>query len=358
MPKVIASECCAGLHPQNTQRGFDFCLESAVDGIEFDVHLSRDGQVMVQHDYLLNPRITRDASGQWLAETGPAVCELSLAALRQYDVGRYRPDSREARSYPNYQPVDGEKIPTLEELLRAHQAAASNAELWIELKTTPFDRDISSNPHDLLTAVLALVQKYDLTSKTILLAFEWQLLIDASLACPGIGTDFLTINPSFVENLYRKKGSINPSDMYRPLDPDKYGGSFPTTIGQAAAGQWWGPYVADVTSRDILLAHDCGIRVNVWGGRLQRCSHRAGPATQPGRHNDQRHRDASTQVECRQLIQRHQLISEFAVGQPKGNHHSRSIQHQPESSPWVVFIRENTWAVPEWRNQTDQGRTS
>jgi len=263
-PKIVASECCAGLYPQNTLRGFEFCLESDVDGIEFDVHLSQDGHVVVQHDYLLNRRITRNPSGHWLEDSGPAICDLSLPELKKFDVGRYLPESREAESYPDYQPADGERIPTLEELLRAHRAAASDAELWVELKTTPFERNISSDPDELLAAVLRLVKEYGRVSKTILLAFEWQLLIDACAACPGIGTDFLTINPVFVRNLYKRKGTIRPEDMYNPLDPGKYGDSIPRTIG-AAGGQWWGPYIADVTAHDINLAHECDVRVNVWG---------------------------------------------------------------------------------------------
>lgn len=263
-PKIVASECCAGLRPQNTLSGFEFCLESGVDGIEFDVHLSLDGHVVVQHDYLLNRRITRDTSGRWLENSGPALCNLSLSQLKQFDVGRYAPDSREAESYPGYQPADGERIPTLEELLRAHQAADSQAELWIELKTTPFERDISAEPADLLAAVLKLVEEFGLVSRTVLLAFEWQLLIDAIAVCPGIGRDFLTINPAFVRQLYRRKGTIRPEDMYRPLDPGDHDSSLPRTIA-AAGGGWWGPYIADVTAREIDLAHECGVAVNVWG---------------------------------------------------------------------------------------------
>ena len=71
-PEVVASECCAARYPQNTRAGFEYCLQQRFDGIEFDVHLSADGQVVVHHDYRLNPRITRDASGNWLDATGPA----------------------------------------------------------------------------------------------------------------------------------------------------------------------------------------------------------------------------------------------------------------------------------------------
>lgn len=105
-PEIVASECCAGRFPQNTLRGFEYCLAAGFDGIEFDVRLSRDGHVVVQHDYLLNKRITRGPSGEWLARKGPPICQLSLRELKGFDVGRYAPDSREAGSYPHYQPLE------------------------------------------------------------------------------------------------------------------------------------------------------------------------------------------------------------------------------------------------------------
>ena len=50
----VTSECAAGAVPQNTLPRFQHCPNIGVDGIEFDVHLSRDGHVAIQHDYLLN----------------------------------------------------------------------------------------------------------------------------------------------------------------------------------------------------------------------------------------------------------------------------------------------------------------
>lgn len=51
-----------GLDQQNTLQGFQFCLEAGVDGLEFDVHLSADGLVVVQYDCHLNRHITCDGS--------------------------------------------------------------------------------------------------------------------------------------------------------------------------------------------------------------------------------------------------------------------------------------------------------
>ena len=133
MPKVIASECYAGLFPQNSFSGFKYCVDEQaanghVDGIEFDVHLSADGHVVVQHDYFLNKRITRNAEGNRIAGSGPPICKRSLADLKHYDIGRYKDDCYEAQEYPQYQAIDGEQIPTLDEFLKYYTQIPGTAD--------------------------------------------------------------------------------------------------------------------------------------------------------------------------------------------------------------------------------------
>lgn len=53
-PLVFAHRGGAGLAPENTIAAFDNGLELGADGLELDVHLSRDGIVMVHHDPLLD----------------------------------------------------------------------------------------------------------------------------------------------------------------------------------------------------------------------------------------------------------------------------------------------------------------
>ena len=77
--KIVASECAAAVHPRNTLSGFRYCVEQGVPAIEFDVHLSQDSVVVVHHDYKLNPRMTRDAQGCWLAHSSEPLTHMSLA---------------------------------------------------------------------------------------------------------------------------------------------------------------------------------------------------------------------------------------------------------------------------------------
>jgi glycerophosphoryl diester phosphodiesterase len=262
--KIIASECCAGLFPQNTMSGFKYCLEQHIDGIEFDVHLSRDEQVVVQHDYLLNRRITRDVSGDWLEKPGEPLCNLTLDELKKYDVGRYSANSREQQSYPDYNPIDGQAIPTLAEFVACYSDHGAQSELWIELKTTPYQREISSNPNALLRSVLDIVTGANLAKRTMLLAFEWDLLAAAKDSCPDIRTDFLTINPEFIIATYRRLGPVDTDLLYGKFNPKHHEGSIPRAI-KAAGGDGWGPYVNDVTKEDVLSARRLGLEVNLWG---------------------------------------------------------------------------------------------
>lgn len=53
-PLVFAHRGGAALAPENTLAAFDNGLALGADGLELDVHLSRDGVVMVHHDDLLD----------------------------------------------------------------------------------------------------------------------------------------------------------------------------------------------------------------------------------------------------------------------------------------------------------------
>lgn len=85
---VIGHRGAAGLAPENTLAAFAASLDLGVDALELDVHLTRDGTLVVYHDYTLKPETTRTPDGEWLdIWTGLAIKDLSLAELKTYDVG-------------------------------------------------------------------------------------------------------------------------------------------------------------------------------------------------------------------------------------------------------------------------------
>lgn len=74
--EVIAHRGMPRQAPENTLAGFALAIEAGVDGIELDVHATRDGTVVVHHD----PRLWQPESAT--GRMGPAIATLTLDELR------------------------------------------------------------------------------------------------------------------------------------------------------------------------------------------------------------------------------------------------------------------------------------
>jgi glycerophosphoryl diester phosphodiesterase len=100
---AIAHRGGAALRPENTLPAFAHAVALGVDGLECDVHLSRDGEVMVLHDPTLDR--TTDARGP--------VSSLTAAELERVDAAyRFKPD----QGFPLR--GQGIGVPRLEQVLR------------------------------------------------------------------------------------------------------------------------------------------------------------------------------------------------------------------------------------------------
>jgi glycerophosphoryl diester phosphodiesterase len=115
-PVNLAHRGASASAPENTLEAFRLAVESGAGGLELDVHLTRDGHVVVIHDPTLNR--TTDGSG--------AVANMTLAELRESDAGHnFSPDNGNALSYRGL----GLRIPTLAEVLREFPGVAVNIDM-------------------------------------------------------------------------------------------------------------------------------------------------------------------------------------------------------------------------------------
>ena len=112
MTKNIAHRGFSGRYPENTMLAFQKALDAGADGIEFDVHLSKDGELVIIHDELLDR--TTNAAG--------LVQDRTLRELRELDA---------SADFPG---VYGKnQIPTLEEYFELIRG--KNILTNIEIKT-------------------------------------------------------------------------------------------------------------------------------------------------------------------------------------------------------------------------------
>jgi glycerophosphoryl diester phosphodiesterase len=86
-PLVFAHRGGSALAPENTMAAFDIGLGLGADGLELDVHLSRDGVVVVHHDRLLDRTTT--LRGPVAARTADELARANVPRLSDV-LGRHR----------------------------------------------------------------------------------------------------------------------------------------------------------------------------------------------------------------------------------------------------------------------------
>ena len=147
-PLIIGHRGASGYKPENTMASFQLAAAQNADGIEFDVRLSLDGEVIIIHDALVD----RTTDGHGL------IAEMSLAQIREFDAG------------------DGERLPTLAELF----ATMGDSLLYnIEIKEYQWrDRGLE-------TAVSALISQHNLQNRVIISTFSPIALRRAQKAAVG-----------------------------------------------------------------------------------------------------------------------------------------------------------------------------
>lgn len=245
-----------GLAPENTLAAFDAALSLGVDTLELDTVLTRDGVVVVSHDATLNPNLTRGADGRWIDVPGAAVRTLSLAELQRHDVGRLKPGTRYADTYPEQRAADGERIPTLAQVFeRIKQRGDTRVRFNIETKLSPLAAELTPGPEDFVRALLAVIDAHGMRGRVSLQSFDWRSLKAAQRLAPEIPTVCLSAQQSWLNNVAdpRWTDGLALAEL----------GSVPKMV-KAAGGAVWSPYFGDLNAELLAEARALGLKVVVW----------------------------------------------------------------------------------------------
>lgn len=205
----------AALWPENTLAAFRGALGLGVDWLEMDLHLTKDGEIVVIHD----PTVDRTTDG-----TGK-VRDMTLAELQTLDAGSRRNFGAPA--------VPGERVPTLQAVLDLVREAGDGAvRLNVETKIEP-----GETPSDFEARVVDLLRRNGFLDRVCIQSFD----------------------PASLARVRALDASVETALLVQRIQP---GG--PVAATRNAAAQWYSPNSRLLELRDVVALHAAGLRVVPW----------------------------------------------------------------------------------------------
>jgi len=219
-PRVFGHRGAAGLAPENTLPSFALGVSLGADVLEFDVHASRDGVIVVTHD----PTLERTTNGSG------AVREQALYELQRLDAGYQF--TRDGHDFP-YR-GHGIRIPTLGAVLKSFPLACCNIE-------------IKQQDPPIVAQVIETIRQFDAQHRVLLAAEHDAIMHEIRHLAGDIGSSFCTGD---VTDFVMRMTSATWND-YQPVGRAL---QIPARFGD----------IELVTADSVAAAHRCGLEVHVW----------------------------------------------------------------------------------------------
>lgn len=259
------------VRPENTLYSYAYAIELGATSIECDMQLTKDGQIVMSHNPILNSDITRDENGNYIENNKYDIRLMTVDELKKFDVGVMDPNCGEYYDlHGKTQFTYDAKIPTLEELMQLIQSYGDkNIVLNIETKSYPDPASAgyknNADPKKFVEVFNNIVKKYDMEDRVVLQSFDWQTLIEMKKLNPNISTSALwQEQPSWgrdSESLRRYEKKKSP--WLGGLDIKDYQGN-PVKAAHAIGADIISPYYTEISKQDVDEAHSLGMKVVPW----------------------------------------------------------------------------------------------
>ncbi|MEJ2749393.1 MAG: glycerophosphodiester phosphodiesterase [Anaerolineae bacterium] len=218
---VLAHRGFRGQYPENTMLSFQKAAELGVDGLEMDIHATRDGVLVVSHDATVD-RVT-NGTGR--------IKGMTLAELRWLDAGyRWTPDGGQTFPFRG----QGITIPTLEEVFTAFP------QFWINV-------DIKQRQPAIVTPFVQMIRQFGMAERMMVGSFDTSTVHRFRQECPEVAT-------AATESEARRLVILNKLGLGRFYRGQAKALQIPERNGRLRI----------ITPRFIKDAHQSGTAVHVW----------------------------------------------------------------------------------------------
>lgn len=225
---------CRGLFPENSLEAFNKAIELGVDGIEWDVVVSKDKKLIISHEPYLHNAYCLDGDGNEMTSSqGKEInfFELTAEEIQQFDCG-----TKLHSKYPEQQKVRTYK-PTVQEAFE--KLALSNITILFEIKSEEPDYGAyQPDPEEYADIIYKEVSSFEFKENIIFMSFDPKILEALHKLLPNFRYVYLTYKPFVSTKKFLKDISFKPYAL--------------------------GMYHPTITKRDINLLHAQNINVFAW----------------------------------------------------------------------------------------------
>ncbi len=138
--------------PENTMPAFESALELDIDMIETDIHMTKDGELIIIHDH----SVDRCTDGKGL------VMDLTLSEIRALDAGSWKGEE-----------FKGAKVPTFREFLELVQ---SRKDLMFNIELKDYPHLQGDRAYESCDKVIAMLEEFDMADRCVITSFSGRLL--------------------------------------------------------------------------------------------------------------------------------------------------------------------------------------
>ena len=259
--KIYGHRGARGNLPENTLESFSFLFENKINAFETDILISKDLIPVITHDFRLDINMTKDLDGNWIKNENIKIYDLNYIEILNYDVGSINKLSRYGRRFLNQKSLPNQKIPKLSDIFDLiNSKSIKDLVLNLEVKSTPAEDNLTPPPDKMVSIIKKEIEKSKLEEKILISSFDWRILKEFSIQMPNIARGYL----SFQQNTGTKiEKTIYKNSPWMDLTLAFEEHNLPGLI-KKIGGKVWCPFYRDIKKKDVEMAHNEDLIVNVW----------------------------------------------------------------------------------------------
>ncbi len=191
-PKIFGHRGCRGLLPENTITAFNKAIELGVDGIEWDVVVNKNNELIISHEPVIDASYCYDKEGKSFSKSEEKkynIYQMTSEEVKAFDCG-----SKPYPKFPEQAKIKSYK-PTLQEAFASIQFKPTTTILF-EIKSVPAEYgSYQPTPEKYARIIANEIEKFQYKENIIFMCFDAKMLEAMHQLLPNYRYVYLTYLP-------------------------------------------------------------------------------------------------------------------------------------------------------------------